>query len=166
VRSAPKESEPETLPDPEPTDPAAGSPPESPAESPPEAVADPGALRSAWLAAIEATRGKGLGGEAIGLKGATIGSLDGAVLNLRVPPGLAPDLSAFLEDRARSASFRKELALRLGLDPERIRFEIGETGPRRRLTAETARDQKLEQMMETDPRLRAAVQTLDLKLKE
>ena len=135
-------------------------------ESPAEPVDDPGALRSAWLAAIEATRGKGLGGEAIGLKVATIGSLDGATLNLRVPPGLAPDLAAFLDDRARSASFRKELAVRLGLDPERIRFEIGDAGPRRRLTAETARDQKLEQMMETDPRLRAAVQTLDLKLKE
>ena len=160
----PRAQKPESESRPEPKSPA--SPPESSPASAVEAADDPGALRSAWLAAIEATRGKGLGGEAIGLKGATIGSLDGAMLNLRVPPGLAPDLKAFLEDRARSASFRKELAVRLGLDPERIRFEIGESGPRRRLTAESARDQKLEQMMETDPRLRAAVQTLDLKLKE
>ena len=45
-------------------------------------------------------------------------------------------------------------------------FDIDDAGPRRRLTAESARDQKLDQMMETDPRLRAAVQALDLKLKE
>ena len=151
--------------------PAAKSKPESEpdresAEAAGKAVDDPATLRSAWLAAIEASRGKGLGGEAIGLKGATISSLDGAVLNLRVPPGLAPDLAAFLDDPVRSASFRRELADRLGLSPERISFAIGDAGPRRRLTAETARDQKLEQMMETDPRLRAAVQTLDLKLKE
>ena len=158
VRPAAQKPEPEIRPEPE--------PPESPPESSSEAVDDPAALRSAWLAAIEATRGKGLGGEAIGLKGTTIGSLDGALLNLRVPSGLAADLAAFLDDRARSASFRRELALRLGVDPERIRFEIGEAGPRRRLTAESARDQKLEQMMETDPRLRVAVQTLDLNLKE
>jgi len=50
--------------------------------------------------------------------------------------------------------------------PAELAFRLGDAGPRRRLTAEAARDQKLEQMMETDPGLRDAVQTLDLKLKE
>jgi len=127
---------------------------------------DSAALRNAWLGAIEASRGKGLGGAAIGLRGTLIGGLKGQRFDLRAPPGLASDLSAFLADPERSASFRAELARRTGLDPRAIEFDIGDAGPRRRLTAESARDQRLEQMMETDPRLRAAVQALDLKLKE
>ena len=115
---------------------------------------------------IEAAKGKGLGGEAIGLRGATVRELDGAVLNLGVPPGLAQYLAAFLDDRVRSAGFRSELGGRLGVAPDELEFVIGDAGPRRRVTAEGARDQQLEQMMETDPHLREAVQTLDLKIKE
>jgi DNA polymerase-3 subunit gamma/tau len=127
---------------------------------------DAAAFREAWLGAIGASRGPGLGGAAIGLRGTTIRGVKGQRLELRAPPGLAPDLSAFLDDPDRSSTFRAELASRMGLDPRAIEFTIDDAGPRRRLTAETARDQKLEQMMETDPRLRAAVQALDLKLKE
>ncbi len=140
--------------------------PETADENPVPATGNPAALRDAWLGAIEASSGSGLGGAAIGLRGTAIRGVSGHVLELRAPPGLVPDLSAFLDDRERSSSFRAELAIRTGLDPDAIEFAIDDSGPPRRLTAETARDQKLEQMMETDPRLRAAVQALDLKLKE
>ncbi len=134
------------------------------ASSPPPT--DAPALRAMWLDVIEAAKGKGLGGEAIGLRGATVHDLSDSVLHLRVPPGLAPDLAAFLNDRVRSAGFRSELGSRIGVEPHDVEFVIDDSGPRRRLTAEAARDQKLEQMMETDPRLREAVQRLDLKIKE
>jgi len=124
-------------------------------------------LRAAWMEAIEAAKGGGgLRGEAIGLRGATLHGLEGSALHLRVPPGLAEDLRAFLEDEGRSAVFRRALGRRIGVKPAELAFRLGDAGPRRRLTAEAARDQKLEQMMETDPGLRDAVQTLDLKLKE
>ena len=130
------------------------------------APADAAGLRAVWLEVIEAAKGKGLGGEAIGLRGASVRQLDDSVVNLQVPPGLAHDLAAFLNDRVRSSGFRTELGGRIGVAPDRLEFVIDDAGPRRRLTAEGARDQKLEQMMETDPRLREAVQTLDLKIKE
>jgi DNA polymerase-3 subunit gamma/tau len=128
--------------------------------------ADAAGLRAVWLEVIEAAKGKGLGGEAIGLRGASVRELDDSVVHLQVPPGLAHDLAAFLNDRVRSSGFRTELGGRIGVAPDRLEFVIDDAGPRRRLTAEGARDQKLEQMMETDPRLREAVQTLDLKIKE
>ncbi len=128
--------------------------------------ADAAGLRAVWLEVIEAAKGKGLGGEAIGLRGASVRDLDDSVVHLQVPPGLAHDLAAFLDDRARSAGFRTELGRRIGVTPDGLDFVIDDAGPRRRLTAEGARDQKLEQLMETDPRLREAVQTLDLKIKE
>jgi DNA polymerase-3 subunit gamma/tau len=127
---------------------------------------DAAGLRAVWLEVIEAAKGKGLKGEAIGLRGASVRELDGSVVHLQVPPGLAHDLTAFLDDRTRSAGFRGELGGRIGVVPERLEFVIDDAGPRRRLTAEGARDQKLEKMMETDPRLREAVQALDLKIKE
>ncbi|MCL7978472.1 MAG: DNA polymerase III subunit gamma/tau [marine benthic group bacterium] len=139
---------------------------ETPEETPPPATGNSAVLRDAWLGAIEASSGPGLGGAAIGLRGSAIRGVKGQLVELRAPPGLVPDLSAFLDDRERSSSFRTELATRTGLDPQKIDFAIDDSGPSRRLTAESARDQKLEQMMETDPRLRAAVQALDLKLKE
>ena len=127
---------------------------------------DAAGLRAVWLEVIEAAKGKGLKGEAIGLRGASVRELDGSVVHLQVPPGLAHDLTAFLDDQARSAGFRGELGGRIGMAPERLEFVIDDAGPRRRLTAEGARDQKLEKMMETDPRLREAVQALGLKIKE
>ena len=127
---------------------------------------DAAGLRAVWLEVIEAAKGKGLKGEAIGLRGASVRELDDSVVHLQVPPGLAHDLTAFLDDRARSAGLRAELGGRIGVAPESLEFVIDDAGPRRRLTAEGARDQKLEKMMETDPRLREAVQALDLKIKE
>lgn len=127
----------------------------------------PAQLRAAWLEAIEAAKGGGgLRGEAIGLRGASLGSLEGNDLHLIVPSGLANDLRAFLENEARSAVFRRALGRRIGVRPADLVFRLEDAGPRRRLTAEAAREQKLEQLMEADPGLRDAVQTLDLKLKE
>lgn len=127
---------------------------------------DTQAVRAMWLEVIEAAKGKGLGGEAIGLRGATVSEWTDSALHLRVPPGLAHDLAEFLNDRVRSAGFRAELGRRIGVGQDDLEFVIDDSGPRRRLTAEAAREQKLEQMMETDPRLREAVQRLDLKIKE
>jgi len=127
---------------------------------------DAAGLRAVWLEVIEAAKGKGLKGEAIGLRGASVRQLDDAIVHLQVPPGLAHDLTEFLDDRVRSSGFRIELGGRIGVAPDSLEFVIDDAGPRRRLTAEGARDQKLEKMMETDPRLREAVQTLDLKIKE
>lgn len=141
---------------------------EAGAGPPPAADPDgPTDLRAAWLEAIDAAKsGGGLRGEAIGLRGASLRGLEGNELQLGVPPGLAEDLRSFLEDEARSAVFRRALGRRIGVKPAELAFRLDDAGPRRRLTAETARDQKLEQMMEADPGLRDAVQTLDLKLKE
>jgi DNA polymerase-3 subunit gamma/tau len=128
--------------------------------------ADPAGLRSVWMEAISAAQGKGLGGVLLGLKGVTVEGMDGTTLSLRVPPGLALDLKAFLDDLRRSAAFRLELSRRLGLDGQALRFQVDDRGPRQRITGEIARDQRLETLMEADPRLREAVETLDLKLKE
>ena len=55
---------------------------------------------------------------------------------------------------------------RLGIDPAGLRFRVGDGGSRQRITAESARDLKLQRLVETDPRLRDAVEALDLKLTE
>jgi len=52
------------------------------------------------------------------------------------------------------------------LEAADLEFRIGEAGAGGRITAESARDQKLRRMMSEDPRLREAVETLDLKLTE
>ncbi|MFO7586431.1 MAG: hypothetical protein R6X22_00005, partial [Gemmatimonadota bacterium] len=144
-------------------DAAAGGPGASRGSAPAGAAG----LRAAWLEAIEAAKSRGgLRGEAIGLRGATLRGLEGSELDLRVPSGFAGDLRSFLDDEARSAVFRRALGRRIGVKPTDLVFRLDDAGPRRRLTAETARDQKLEQMMEADPGLRDAVQALDLRLKE
>lgn len=127
---------------------------------------DRSGLRSAWADAITAAQGKGVGGRLLGLKGATVEVLDGTTVRLRVPAGLGPDLQAYLDDLRQSAAFRLELTRRLGLEEGSLRFQVEDTGPRQRITAEAARDQRLQGLMDTDPRLREAVETLDLKLKE
>jgi hypothetical protein len=85
-------------------------------------------------------------------------------LALEIPAGLAGDLETFLADARRSAALRKELGDRLGIDPASLGFRVGGGGSRQRITAESARDLKLRRLVEADPRLREAVETLDLKL--
>jgi len=123
-------------------------------------------VRIAWAEALEAARGSAPGGRLVGLRGATVSGLEDGELYLELPAGLAGDLEKFLADARRSAALRKELGARLGIDPAGLRFRVGDGGSRQRITAESARDLKLQRLVETDPRLRDAVEALDLKLTE
>ncbi len=142
----------------------------SPAIVPPVEARTPADLspdiRVAWGEALEAARGTAPGGQLVGLRGAVITRYADGALSLQVPAGLARDLGAFLDDPARSKGIRTELSRRLGGSPESLAFRIEEAGAGRRITAESARDQKLSRMVEADPRLREAVETLDLELTE
>ncbi len=123
-------------------------------------------LRTVWADALKAARGSAPGGRLVGLRGATVAGFSDGELALEVPPGLAGDLENFLGDARRSASLRAELAQRLGIEAGELRFRLGDGGSRQRITAESARDLKLRRLVETDPRLREAVEILDLKLTE
>ena len=139
-------------------------PPPVGGEAPPDA--GPMDVRQAWAEALEAARGSAPGGRLIGLRGATVSGFADGELALEIPPGLAGDLETFLGDARRSAALRKELGDRLGIDPASLGFRVGDGGSRQRITAESARDLKLRRLVEADPRLREAVETLDLKLTE
>ncbi len=130
---------------------------------PASATGEGTALR-AWRAALSGAQG--LGGQVVALRGARVESLGGETLRLQVPEGLVDDLRAYLEDRRRSASLRERVARELGLDPERLAFRVDRIGAPRRLTAEEACQQRLEEWMAVDPGLREAVETLDLTIKE
>jgi hypothetical protein len=100
------------------------------------------------------------------LRGAKVSSFEDGELSLELPPGLAGDLEAFLGDARRSAELRKALGDRLGISAADLRFRIGGGAANQRITAESARDLKLQRLVQADPRLREAVETLDLKLTE
>ena len=123
-----------------------------------------GEIGAQWKDALAAARG--LGGQAFGLRAADVEALEDKTVHLMVPPGLSEDLQEFLDDAQRSASFRLELSRRLGLTADSLGFAVRDSGPRRRLTASAARDQKLASMMEADPRLKEAVETLDLQIQD
>lgn len=120
----------------------------------------------AWRETIAALRGKGLGGEAIALTGARVARTEDGALRVAVVPGLEDDVQSFLESPGKSGTFRRELARRLEIDPCELEMTVETTGHAERLTAESAQQQRLEQLMAADPNLREAVQTLDLRLKE
>lgn len=122
----------------------------------------PTELQVAWRTALASV--PGLGGETVALRGARVEGLDRGRLRLSVHPGLLDDLRRFLEDRRRSAALREAVAERLGLDADSLAFDVSGHGPARRLTAEEARQQKLDRLLEVDPRLREAVEELDLTL--
>jgi hypothetical protein len=134
--------------------------------SAPAPPASEATLRVAWTEALEAARGSAVRGQLVGLRGARVAGYRGDEIRLEVPAGLASDLDSFLNDPGRSAALRAELGTRLGAAAGQLRFVVVDAGPRRRITAESARDQKLQRMVEADPRLREAVETLDLKLTE
>ncbi len=123
-------------------------------------------IRQAWAEALEAARGSAPGGRLVGLRGATVAGFADGELALEIPAGLAGDLQRFLADAGRSAALRRELGARLGIDPASLGFRVGDGGVPQRITAESARDLKLQRLVETDPRLREAVEILDLKLTE
>ncbi len=126
------------------------------------ASAPPG-IEDAWAAAVAET--PRLGGAAIALRGARVEGLERGVLRLRVPAGLRPDLEALLGDRTRAAPLLANLAARLDLSAETIGVEVMDDRGGR-LTAREATEQRMSQWMERDPRLKEAVQELDLTLKE
>jgi DNA polymerase-3 subunit gamma/tau len=143
-----------------------GGPEAQAASDEPQPLAGTVDVRVAWAEALEAARGSAPGGRLVGLRGATVSGLEDGELSLELPAGLAGDLEKFLADARRSAALRKELGVRLGIDPAGLRFRVGDEGSRQRITAESARDLKLQRLVETDPRLRDAVEALDLKLTE
>ncbi len=124
------------------------------------------ALPQAWQETIAALRGPGLGGLGIALSGASVRRTEDGAVCIGVVPGLVDNTRAFLEDGARSGTFRRELARQLGIDPEELDIRVEASGRPERLTAATAQKQRLDRLMDTDPNLREAVQTLDLRLKE
>jgi DNA polymerase-3 subunit gamma/tau len=163
--ASPEESEASAPPVPARETPAAtDEPPPVRVEAAPEA--GPMDVRQAWAEALEAARGSAPGGRLVGLRGATVSGFADGELALEIPAGLAGDLEAFLADARRSAALRKELGERLRIDPASLGFRVGDGGSRQRITAESARDLKLRRLVEADPRLREAVETLDLKLTE
>jgi len=117
----------------------------------------------AWAAAVAAT--PNLGGAAVALRGARVEGWAGGTLSLKVPAGLREDLQSLLEDDRRSAPLRDNLARELDVAPEGLRVVVGDDRPAR-LTAEDATQQRMDQWTARDPRLKEAVQELDLTIKE
>ncbi len=117
----------------------------------------------AWTAAVAAT--PNLGGAAIALRGARVEGWSDGTLELRVPAGLHEDLSKLFGDPRRSAPLRENLARELAVEVSDLTVEVREDGARR-VTAEGATRQRMDQWMARDPRLKEAVEELDLTLKE
>ncbi len=130
------------------------------------APAEEGDARLAWHETIAALRGRGLGAEAIALSGAAIDGTPEGLVRARVVPGLVEEVRAFVDDPVRSGTFRRELARRIGKLPDELTLQVESAQRPERLTAAAAQRQRLESMMEADPNLRDAVQTLDLELKD
>lgn len=146
-----------------PAAPAPGAAPEDSAETRSVRGAQ-SALLSAWQAAVG--RSRGLGGQAIALRGVSVEALEGSTLRLVIPAGLFEDLRRLLNDRAKSAELRENLARELRIDAGEIELEFRKAGGSRRLTSEEAAEQRISNWMDRDPRLREAVEELDLTLKE
>ncbi|MFQ5690559.1 MAG: DNA polymerase III subunit gamma/tau [Gemmatimonadota bacterium] len=129
----------------------------------PEPGEDLVALRRLWQNALDSSGS--LGGQAVALRGARVEGFRDDTLYLTVPSGLLEDLHIFLSRGAASAALRESLARELSTGAERLEFEVREAEGGR-LTAKGARDQRLTGLVEMDPRLREAVEKLDLTLKE
>jgi DNA polymerase-3 subunit gamma/tau len=123
-----------------------------------------GQVKRVWQAALAAA--PGLGGQTVALRGAEVMAYEAGVLRLRVPRGLSDDVRSFLDDRDKSAALRRELADQLNIEESSLGFDVEEAAVARRLTAEDARQQRLSQLTDRDPRLKEAVEKLDLTIKE
>ena len=142
------------------------SPAAASAASGPDATADDlTALRETWVRALASLRGTG--GQIVALRGARVEALHATTIHLKVPEGLGADVRGYLDNRERSAAVRERLASELGIEADRLTFVVGDaSSSRRRLTADDARQRRLSDMMDVDPRLKEAVEELDLTLKE
>jgi DNA polymerase-3 subunit gamma/tau len=125
---------------------------------------DAGDLLNAWQNAVRRTTS--LGGQAIALRGVDVRALEGTTLRLAIPEGLFDHLSRLLNDQDQSAGLRDNLALELGIEDGQLDIEIAKIGGSRRLTSKEAQEQRVSRWMDRDPRLREAVEKLDLTLKE
>jgi len=132
------------------------------APDPPD-PSDPGSLRDAWRDVLASA--SDLGGASVALRGARVRGIEEGEIVLEVPAGLAEGLEAFLESRERSAPLRRAVAERMtgGSEPG---FRIEAAGHGGRMTGETVRRQRLEELKQADPALREAVEELDLTIKE
>jgi hypothetical protein len=136
-------------------------------ETPSDRVAEAQPPATAWQETLAELRGKGgLGAEGIALTGARVAEGEGGAIVVAVVSGLADDLKSFLNDPLRSGTLRRALARRLDVDPGELELRVEASGRPERLTAAAAQRQRLDRLMEADPNLRDAVQTLDLRLKE
>ena len=138
-----------------------GDEPSGPDRSP--AARSGGVPADAWAAAVAAT--PNLGGAAVALRGARIEGWSSGELTLRVPPGLREDLESLLSDGVRSAPLRERLAGELGVELGALTVQVVDDRGGR-LTAAEATQRRMGQWMARDPRLKEAVQELDLTIKE
>jgi len=132
------------------------------ASPPPEASGR--SLQESWRSALASI--EGLTGVGLALRGTRLREAEDGGFRLEAPAGLAEDLEAYLEDRRRSGRVREALARELGRPAADITLRVEGAGPPRRMTAEAAREQRLEELADMDPRLREAVEELDLSIKE
>jgi len=139
----------------------------APGPSGPATKSPPGGAGSAaidaWATAVAAT--SNLGGAAIALRGARVEGWADGTLSLKVPAGLHEDLQKLLEDRRRSAPLLENLARELDVPVGSLTVAVGDDRPVR-MTAEDATQQRMDQWMARDPRLKEAVEELDLTIKE
>jgi DNA polymerase-3 subunit gamma/tau len=128
-----------------------------------EGPIDGARLKRAWTGILQ--EGDGLPPGMAGLlRAAQVSPADGRVVRMTVPPG-HPALERLSGLSARRA-LEDALARRLG-GAVTLELATGATGavdPRGRITAETARKDRLLRMMEGEPVLTAAVQAWDLEL--
>ncbi len=139
--------------------------PEPPPDERPESGAAGGTvgLQEAWRTALAgATNLSGIG---LALRGTRLRETERGAFLVEAPAGLADDLEAYLADE-RSRPVRTALAKALGRPEAGVELRVREAGPPRRMTAEAARKQRLEDMAGMDPSLREAVEELDLSIKE
>ena len=134
------------------------------AEAPTGPTLEQGAsAREIWRAAVSETRE--LGGHRLALRGAEVAGLEDGVIRLRVHPGIADDLREFLAGR-KAEGLREAMADRAGLEADELEIRLGADDGSGRVTAESAREGRLEEISAADPALREAVEELDLTLEE
>ncbi|MDX1577213.1 MAG: DNA polymerase III subunit gamma/tau [Gemmatimonadota bacterium] len=131
------------------------------ADAGPSASGTESPVAQAWAAAVAET--PELGGAAVALRGVRVEGLEGDRLRLRVPAGLRADLEALFEDPKRSSRLVGKLAERLGTEDVKVEIADDAGG---RISAREASRQRVDRWMDMDPRLKEAVEELDLTLKE
>jgi DNA polymerase-3 subunit gamma/tau len=146
----------------------AGSPADPAGGRGPEASAGGGAAAGSptrvWREAVQ--QADNLGGFRMALRppAVEVVELGGGTVRLRAQSGIAEELRGYLEDRARSKPLRGALAEQLEVPVGELSVELEEAGEPGRVTAESARESRLEELMSMDPTLREAVEELDLTI--